>query len=490
MRKIYWIALGVMSLSLMIVGGLSATELKGALSYNGQLISATFPGMSHGQISAYNRESHQTTTGPVDPKTNAYSLDLAAGSYNIRLIVGYDDSADSGEELPKNLVAYLTPADVGSSGPQIADMSLYYMVHVVSPFDNDDYGPGWGGSIDECPWGAEISPYFRLTWDAVPGAERYEVLVQHYACPDLLNSETIETTATAVDVSIDPSEPDTFYVAIRAYSEAELQLATMPTLFYTVENGSAASSSHWLHTLAGVGRPVHSVDSAFILQLAHLPGVGSSVWSSDLTLSNPESYAITTTLTFTRRKADGLADYTTKNYTVPARGCRTIKDVLGTLFGLENAAGSLEISPSIIMAYTRTATTGTEGSFGQFFPAVRVDGEGWASRGGGEIIEGAGIIRGAFRTNLTLAEIWGETATVEVKLSDQDGTELGVGSYNLTPFGNIQLNDMVKVLTGNAGLQLEDAQVQVLVTAGDGRVAGTLSVIAAGSNDPITVMLR
>ena len=153
-------------------------------------------------------------------------------------------------------------------------------------------------------------------------------------------------------------------------------------------------------------------------------------------------------------------------------------------------AGSLEISPATIRAYARTATTGDEGSYGQSFPAVAVDGGSWASHDGGEIVRAAGIIRGAFRTNLILAEIWGETGVARVRLVDMDGVELGVKTYSLPALGNIQINDVVKVLTGNAGLEVEDAQVEVSVTSGGGRVAGALSVVDQGSDDPITVMLE
>ena len=125
-----------------------------------------------------------------------------------------------------------------------------------------------------------------------------------------------------------------------------------------------------------------------------------------------------------------------------------------------------------------------------FSRLATVDGGSWTSQASGEIVRTAGIIRGAFRTNLILAEIWGEMAEARVRLLDMDGVELGVNTYSLPPLGNIQVNDLVKALTGNSGLEAEGAQVKVFVTFGGWRVAGALSIIDQGSDDPITVMLE
>jgi len=467
--------------------GAEATVLRGSLSFNGKPVNATFPDMTHGQISAYNRDTHQRTQGPVDPSTGNYSLELAAGTYNVTMVVGSGSSADSGAQLPGNLFTNIIGMTVGAGGEVVLDLPLSYLVHVVAPYDNANYGAEWGGSNLTCPYGPEVPPYFRLQWEPVPGVERYRIRLAHTSCPDFKAEESFETTETSAEISIDPSEADSFTITIMGFGEAG-GIVGMPSLSY--DDGASGSSNHWLHTLGGEGRPIHSTDGAFVIQVAHVHGAASSFWTTDLTLVNSESHDVTATLTFTPRDADGLTEYATREFTVPAHGCRTVKDVMGTLFGLDGVAGSLQVSPATVRAYTRTATTGDGGSFGQFFPAVTVEDGNWASQAGGEAIRAGGIIRGSSRTNLALAEIWGESASAEVILTDRDGTALGTRTYELPPFGNIQLNDVVKTLTGDSSLKLEDAQVAVRVTGGDGRVSAALSVIAAGSNDPITVMLE
>ena len=479
----------ILVLIFMTAAVASGTELRGSLSYDGRPVSVAWPEMTQGSIRAFNLESHQAVVGSVDPTTNSYSLDLPEGTYNLRVIVGPDSSADDDMEVPGNLVAYATNVIVPSEGTVTVDLAMYYLIHIVAPYDNDDNGAGWGGSLSDCPFGRRVSPYFRLEWEEVRGVEFYDIIIQHYSCPDPTDREDFNTTDTFLDVSIDPSGPDTFWVAVVGYGENGA-LTTMPSMNYDYGTGSVQTNSHWLHTDAGDGRPIHLADSVFILQAARLPGVGASFWTTDLTLANPEPNVMTIEITLTPRNTDGLADFVTKTFTVPASGCRTIKDVIGTLFGLETGVGSLQISPASLRVWARTATTGETGTFGQYFPSVDV-GEGpSASLDGGETLSAAGIIRGTSRTNLALAEVWGAEATVEVTLLDADGTELGRRSYDLPPYGNIQLNDVVKVITGNPGLEIEDAQVRLQVTDGGGKVSGSLSIVASGSNDPITVMLE
>ncbi len=464
-----------------------STEVTGSLTFDGLPVGDTFPEMGFGGISAYNVDTSERTYGMVDGGEGIYSLELAEGTYNISIVVGEAEDTDSFSQLPGNLWGNQTGVQVGSGGSQTVDFLMYYLVHLTGPYDNDDFGASWGGSALDCPFGPEVPSSFRLEWDPVPGVNRYEVNVTHFSCPEWVRADVIATSETFVDIEISPAEAETVSLFVRGFGTTGDSVTAMPYLNY--DNGSTGTFGHWLHAGEGDGRPVHSSNSSFLIQVARLGGVGSSYWTSDVTLSNPGSASVLATLTFTPRGAEGLVDFEVATYEVPAFSCRTIKDVVGTLFGVTDA-GSLEISPATIRAYARTATTGDEGSYGQSFPAVAVDGGSWASHDGGEIVRAAGIIRGAFRTNLILAEIWGETGVARVRLVDMDGVELGVKTYSLPALGNIQINDVVKVLTGNAGLEVEDAQVEVSVTSGGGRVAGALSVVDQGSDDPITVMLE
>ena len=52
----------------------------------------------------------------------------------------------------------------------------------------------------------------------------------------------------------------------------------------------------------------------------------------------------------------------------------------------------------------------------------------------------------AFRTNLGLCEVWGEEVTVRVAILDDAMIELGHRDYDLRPYENIQVNQVVPVL--------------------------------------------
>jgi hypothetical protein len=98
-----------------------------------------------------------------------------------------------------------------------------------------------------------------------------------------------------------------------------------------------------------------------------------------------------------------------------------------------------------------------------------------------------GVSKGAFRANLALTEVWGETVDVNVSLLDRNGTLIGQKAISLLPFGNTQINDVVGKLGGPASI--DEAQVEVEVTSGGGRVGAVLSLTDNGSQDPLTVPL-
>lgn len=465
------------------IGG--STVVSGNLTYDGSPVSAVFSEIGFGSVSAYNVGNSERTYGSVNIEQGTYSVELEEGIYNFSIVLGEDENTDSTSYLPGNLWGTKTNIAVGSGSEQTVDFPMYYFVHVVAPFDNEDFGAQWGGSALECPYGPEVTPQFRLEWDPVPGVNRYEVLVQYFSCDALVQDDAFPTTNTFLDMVINPAVAENISFFVRGHGSSVPPITAMPYLIY----GNTGTNSHWLHAAAGEGRPIHSTDSLFLLQVANLPGVGSSYWTSDVTLSNTGPSDVLAKLTMTPRGANGLADYTTKTYQVPAHSCRTIKDVVGSLFGA-SGAGSLEIAPSTLRAYARLATAGEEGSYGQSFPSAAVNGESWASLAGGKIIRAAGIIKGPFRTNLILAEIWGEPADVEVSLIDMNGVQLGETAIAIPAYGNIQINDVVRVLTGSAGLELHDAQVAVSVRSGGGRVAGALSLVDQESDDPVTIILE
>jgi hypothetical protein len=99
-----------------------------------------------------------------------------------------------------------------------------------------------------------------------------------------------------------------------------------------------------------------------------------------------------------------------------------------------------------------------------------------------------GLVRGAYRSNLVLTEIWGESANVQVTVLDRDGAVLGITSISLPPFGTTQVNDVVGQVGGPS--TLTEGQVTIEVTSGGGRVISALSLVDQVSQDPTTLVLR
>jgi len=87
-----------------------------------------------------------------------------------------------------------------------------------------------------------------------------------------------------------------------------------------------------------------------------------------------------------------------------------------------------------------------------------------------------GVVRSpAYRTNLGLCEVWGESTEIRVSLWHHDGLLAGTTTVNLPPYGNTQINDLPGTLGGLD--QMENGMVEVEILSGDGRVGAYLSIV-------------
>ena len=267
-------------------------------------------------------------------------------------------------------------------------------------------------------------------------------------------------------------------IQVIGYTAGGHEITVAPYIEY--ENGTS-NGAYVQQEEENEGRPVHPSFSVFVSQVANLPGVPPSFWTSDVVLTNTGTSSIVATLIFTPRDANGLVNYLTETVTVPAGSCRVLTDVVGTVFGT-TGAGSLEVWPHTLRVTSRISTPGSEGgTYGQGFPAGAI---GYAVSQAGPITKlgTGGLARGAFRSNLVLTEVWGESANVLVTVLDRDGVVLGTMALGLQPFGTTQLNDVVGQVGGPA--TLTEGQVAIEVTSGEGRVISALSLVHRSAVDP------
>jgi len=457
----------------------SAATVRGTATFAGQPISSVFPSFSHGLAAAFDTASNTWTLGTADPADGTYEINgVGDGSTYVRVLFGPQDF-DGRLTVKAGELSHGDYVEVAGGGDVVFDLEARYGYRITQPFDGQ-----WPGRIDICPPGAELASEFTFSWEPVPLAVRYRVVVQHRTCSGVSEISAIDTETTSVRISQGTvAQEDYLVIWLEAITVGDQQVAIRPYIDY--QNGY--SDGAFVYLEEEEGRSPHPPSSVFVSQVANLPGVPPSFWTSDVVLTNPLSASVDATLYFTPRGVDGLTDYLTATVTVPAHACRVLTDVVGSVFST-TGAGSLEVSPAALLVSSRISTPGPNGgSYGQGFPASGTNDS--ASLAGTVTTLGVGgLARGDFRSNLVLTEVWGESVNVMVKVFDRDGLVLGSTTAGLLPFGTTQINDVVGLVGGPS--ILTEGQLTVEVTSGQGRVVAVLSMVDAVTQDPTTVLLE
>ncbi len=229
------------------------------------------------------------------------------------------------------------------------------------------------------------------------------------------------------------------------------------------------------------GARAASAESFVIPIVAKKGGAAGTNWVSDLRIFNPGP---ATQLTLEFRPEVGTAGANaTATATVGTGHQLAVNDVLGTLFGLGDASGSLRVAaqdPSSALVITsRTYNQTASGSYGQFIGAV----SGGISSGGSATLISIDQ-SGAFRSNIGVCEVKGGTAQVRYVLKDASGSTLGVGSFTLGPYQVKQVNSVFAAV--GAATQT-NARVDIFLDSGDGAIAGYASVVDNLSGDAIYI---
>jgi hypothetical protein len=460
---------------------LGAVTVRGSLTYDGLPLASTFSPYSNPTVKARRSGSETWVSGTINFAASTYEVPgLEAGTHDVYVLLS-NDPARSAPSWPRvgELWMRVSGRTVGPTDPTVVDMQMLYAVHLVQPLDG---AQRWAGGT-ACPAGPGLPASFTLAWDPVPRAARYEVKVSRVSCSEILIDETIPTTTTSAQISQGTVSGEQYIlIHVRAFGAGGTSLATMPWMSY--EQGG--STGTYMHAATSTGRHPGSTTGQHVAQVAHVQGVGTAFWTSDLTLTNPTTNTLSTTLYFTPRGANGLTGYKEASVEVPAGTSRTFADIVSTLFAT-TGGGALEVTSPNLVVSSRTYTTAPAGgTYGQGYAPIHPDS--LITFSIYKDLVGGGVVKGMFRTNLTLNEVWGEEATVRVELYDRDGHKLGHLDQTLSPYGNLQLNDLVARVGGPA--TLTDGTVKVVPTGGTGKVAGTLSIVDNSTDDPTTVVLE
>jgi hypothetical protein len=217
--------------------------------------------------------------------------------------------------------------------------------------------------------------------------------------------------------------------------------------------------------------------------IANNQGQAGTEWRSDLRVLNHGSFSIHIDAELRFQGAFGVPPVL-ETFSLQPGEAVAIDDVVGSLFGFSEVAGSLRLipreGPAALAATSRTANHGPAGTYGQYVPALS----------GSQGLRGSGVLlhidKGAdTRSNLGLVETTGAGIGVEIRLYDELGRMLGSSTtIVLGPWETIQINDIFDALGAS---DHSNARAEITRVSGAGAFFAYASVIDADSGDAIFV---
>jgi uncharacterized repeat protein (TIGR01451 family) len=244
-------------------------------------------------------------------------------------------------------------------------------------------------------------------------------------------------------------------------------------------------------------------DALIIPGVAHVPGFQSQ-WQSDIRVANVTSTGARYRISFTASGEDGTQSGKQSEIQIGPQTTVAINDIVRRWYGLgslgDGTSGVLEIRRLGIeapppgggfkamptVASSRTYNITTEGTIGQFVPAIpfsRFLGRDPAAGPTGSLTMLHVAQSARFRTNLGLVEGSGAAATVALSVRSATGTLVDEFEIELLPAEHRQLNSVL----AQRGIALSAGRIDARVTGGSGRITSYASVIDNLSNDPMLV---
>jgi len=231
--------------------------------------------------------------------------------------------------------------------------------------------------------------------------------------------------------------------------------------------------------------------------VVHAAGVGDSEFVSDVWVAHlPSGRSAEATLAFIPEGEDGTETAVVTDLVFESGQTIALLDVVANWLGGAISKGSLVIQSDFInefevMSRTYNLALGEGGKDdGGFVATYGQDIPGSSSDAGLGRLEGCLYVVGleksaAFRSNLLLTEVGGESAEVEVTLLDRTGETLGTTERSVGAFSTSQINDVFAAV-GFEG-SADGVLAVVEVTEGEGRVTAIGSVVDNATNDPTTL---
>ncbi len=223
-----------------------------------------------------------------------------------------------------------------------------------------------------------------------------------------------------------------------------------------------------------------------------LPGVAdlnnaTLHWRTDMRIYNAGATTQTATVTFYPSAPPNQPIVPiSKTVSVPSGQVVLEDGILQNLFGVNNTGGSVQVTTpasSSLIITGRTYNQDVNGTYGQFVPAVTpTDAVGLSDTIPLQILQVEQS--DSYRTNLGIAEVTGNPATVEITAIVPDSKVQPILSVPLRANEFIQLNSIMASLGFPTAY---DARISLRVTSGTGRVTAYASVVDNISSAPTFV---
>lgn len=260
--------------------------------------------------------------------------------------------------------------------------------------------------------------------------------------------------------------------------------------------------------VAPVGKNSPPPDSLIVPVVAHTAGLNDSQFESDVRVTNTSAQTMKYQVNFTPTASDGTQSGSSTTIQIDSGATMALDDILASFYGAasSNASGVLEIRPTTstaaasafspvtttnlgaqltTVASSRTYNVTSNGTFGQFIPAIPFSqfiGQSTANQP--SVLSLQQIAQSsAFRTNFGLVEGSGQPANVLLTVFDNDGNKVGQIPQSLLPFEHLQIN---QILAAN-NISLTDGRIEVAVTSPTGKVTAYASTVDNATNDPLLV---
>jgi hypothetical protein len=228
-----------------------------------------------------------------------------------------------------------------------------------------------------------------------------------------------------------------------------------------------------------------SATEVFLPSVGRSPGVSGSQWYTTMWIYNPNDTSASCTIFLLQRDADNRSAESYPLIVLPGDTVR-LENAVGALFGAETY-GALRIvaDRNVVVASRIYSQTGAlRDSVGQFFAGVPA---GFAV-GVGQKTQLLGVYQtqpttsSDFRYNFGFVETTGNNVGVRVRLLDDTGGLVSSRDYSVLPYSQVQKS----FSTEFAGVNTQNARLEIEVTSGVGKVVAFGSGVANGSTDPST----